>query len=238
MKRIGVTPALPSRALRGALRGLTEDDCAVLSHCATCGPLVDAMPSLRLIDLSYNSIGDEGLRGLAGLLAAAPALEKLSLYENKVSSLRPIVAALHAHGGPSLRVLNLAWNRLDNAGPLAAALAAGAAPLLANLRLDSNRLGDASAAALAAAFVKGAGAQLESLVLGTDRAGNLIGDEGLLDLVDALGHGLPCLRELGLSNNLIGDASATQLANCLSLGRRVTWLGLGLGLSLGRRVRC
>ena len=80
MKRIGVTPALPSRALRGALRGLTEDDCAVLSHCATRGPLVDAMPSLRLIDLSYNSIGDEGLRGLAGLLAAAPALEKLSLY--------------------------------------------------------------------------------------------------------------------------------------------------------------
>ena len=38
------------------------------------------MRSLRLIDLSYNSIGDAGLRGLAGLLAAAPALEKLSLY--------------------------------------------------------------------------------------------------------------------------------------------------------------
>ena len=35
MKRIGVTPAPPSRALRGALRGLSEDDCAVLSHCAT-----------------------------------------------------------------------------------------------------------------------------------------------------------------------------------------------------------
>ena len=60
MKRICVSPALPSRALRCALRGLTEDDCAVLSHCATRGPLVAAMPSLRLIDLSYNSIGDEG----------------------------------------------------------------------------------------------------------------------------------------------------------------------------------
>lgn len=219
MKKLGVTAALPSRALRCALRGLTEDDCAVLSHCATCGPLVAAMPSLRLIDLSYNSIGDEGLRGLAGLLAASPALEKLSLYENKASSLGPIVAALHAHGGPSLRVLNLAWNRLHSAGPLAVALAAGAAPLLADLRLDSNRLEDASAAALAAAFVNGAGAHLEVLVLGTDRAGNLIGDDGLLELVDALGRGLPRLRELGLSNNPIGDASATQLANCLSLGR-------------------
>jgi len=219
MKKISVTPALPSRALRCALRGLTEDDCAVLSHCAARGPLVGAMPSLRLIDLSYNSIGDEGLRRLAGLLAAAPALEKLSLYENKASSLGPVVAALHAHGGPSLRVLNLAWNRLHSAGPLAAALAAGAAPLLADLRLDSNRLGDASAAALAAAFVEGAGAHLEILVLGTDRAGNLIGDDGLLELVDSLGRGLPRLRELGLSNNPIGDASATQLANCLSLGR-------------------
>ena len=219
MKKISVTPALPSRALRCALRGLTEDDCAVLSHCAARGPLVAAMPSLRLIDLSYNSIGDEGLRRLSGLLAAAPALEKLSLYENKVSSLDPVIAALHAHGGPSLRVLNLAWNRLHSAGPLAAALAAGAAPLLADLRLDSNRLGDASAAALAAAFVKGAGAHLEVLVLGTDRAGNLIGDDGLLDLVDAVGRGLPRLREMGLSNNPIGDASATQLANCLSLGR-------------------
>lgn len=219
MKKLSVTAALKWRELRCALRGLTEDDCAVLSHCATRGPLVAAMPSLRLIDLSYNSIGDEGLRGLAGLLAASPALEKLSLYENKASSLGPIVAALHAHGGPSLRVLNLAWNRLHSAGPLAVALAAGAAPLLADLRLDSNRLEDASAAALAAAFVNGAGAHLEVLVLGTDRAGNLIGDDGLLELVDALGRGLPRLRELGLSNNPIGDASATQLANCLSLGR-------------------
>ena len=219
MKKLGVTAALKWRELRCALRGLTEDDCAVLSHCATRGPLVAAMPSLRLIDLSYNSIGDEGLRGLAGLLAASPALEKLSLYENKASSLGPIVAALHAHGGPSLRVLNLAWNRLHSAGPLAVALAAGAAPLLADLRLDSNRLEDASAAALAAAFVNGAGAHLEVLVLGTDRAGNLIGDDGLLELVDALGRGLPRLRELGLSNNPIGDASATQLANCLSLDR-------------------
>ena len=58
-------------------------------------------------------------------------------------------------------------------------------------------------------------------MLGTERAGNLIGDEGLLELVDALGRGLPCLRELGLSNNLIGDASVAQLANCLSLGRCV-----------------
>ena len=119
LEKLGMTSraSLSSRALRCALRGLTEEDCAVLSHCATCGSLVDAMPSLQLIDLGYNSIDDEGLRRLAGLLAAAPALEKLSLYENKASSLAPIVAALHAHGGPSLRVLNLAWNRLHSAGP-------------------------------------------------------------------------------------------------------------------------
>ena len=79
------------------------------------------------------------LCGLAGLLAATPALEKLSLYESKASSLAPLAAALHAHGAPRLRVLNLAWNRLHSAVPLAAALAAGAAPLLVDLRLDSNQ---------------------------------------------------------------------------------------------------
>merc|ERR1740130_969543 len=35
MKKLGVTAALKWRELRCALRGLTEDDCAVLSHCAT-----------------------------------------------------------------------------------------------------------------------------------------------------------------------------------------------------------
>ena len=60
LKKLGVTAELPSRALRCTLRGLTKEDCAVLSHCATRGPLVAAMPSLQLLDLGFNSIDDEG----------------------------------------------------------------------------------------------------------------------------------------------------------------------------------
>ena len=60
LKKLGVTAELLSRALRCTLRGLTKEDCAVLSHCATRGPLVAAMPSLQLLDLGFNSIDDEG----------------------------------------------------------------------------------------------------------------------------------------------------------------------------------
>ena len=46
-----------------------------------------AAPALELLDLSYNKIGDEGLRHLADALArgAAPALEKLYLNGNPAS---------------------------------------------------------------------------------------------------------------------------------------------------------
>ena len=110
-----------------------------------------------------------------------------------METLQPLTAALRAHRAPRLRALNLAWNRIADARPLAAVLAEGAAPLLSELKLDGNQLPDASAAALAAAFAGGAAPGLETLVLGTDRAGNLIGDEGMLALVDALCRGLPQL---------------------------------------------
>ena len=90
LKKIGITnPAVPPRALRCALRGLSEDDCLALAHCATPEqPLAAAMPELRLVDLAYNSIADAGLRHLGRLFEAAPGLEKLSLYENKVQPRR------------------------------------------------------------------------------------------------------------------------------------------------------
>ena len=178
-----------------------------------------------------------------------------------METLQPLTAALRAHRAPRLRALNLAWNRIADARPLAAALAEGAAPLLSELKLDGNQLPDASAAALAAAFAGGAAPGLETLVLGTDRAGNLIGDEGMLALVDALCRGLPQLarrrapspppqhaartrppphgrsrappgcpaplsraaraqRELGLANNLIGDATYLQKSHDEGVGRQ------------------
>jgi len=227
LKRVGVPARRPTTtassatwALRCALRGLSEKDCAILSHCAQ-QRLAPAMPELRLADFSYNSIADTGVRALSSLLGAAPALEKLSLYENKVEDTSPIAAALEATGAPQLRVLNLAFNRIGDASPLAAALGRGAAPQLRDLRLEANLLGDASAIALAAALGAHGGCgvpRLETLVLGTERAGNRIGDAGLLALVDALCQGVASLRELGLSNNPISDASVNALANALALG--------------------
>ena len=115
--------------------------------------------------------------------------------------------------------MKLSWNSIGDAGMAAFAAAVGAAPALTELRLDANRIGDAGATALAHALAaRPTPCGLRILSFGNERGGNAIGDDGLVALVEVLFSSTPELRELGLSNNRIGTAGATALANALSLG--------------------
>ena len=110
--------------------------------------------------------------------------------------------------------MKLSWNSIGDAGMAAFAAAVGAAPALTELRLDANRIGDAGATALAHALAaRPTPCGLRVLSFGNERGGNAIGDDGLVALVEVLLSSTPELRELGLSNNRIGTAGATALAN-------------------------
>ncbi|KXZ46465.1 hypothetical protein GPECTOR_43g901 [Gonium pectorale] len=169
------------------------------------------MPGLQALHLSDNPrIGPDGLAGLAGCLAALPALTELDLARASAGNegARHIAKALSGH--PSLTSLSLdgCKIRAEGAAHLAAALggfappavfpssaaastaagpstsgpvATGGAPSpLAHLGLSRNQLGDRGAAALAEGLARNRG--LTSL----DLRGNGIGLTGLRALAAAL----------------------------------------------------
>ncbi|CAK0833706.1 unnamed protein product [Prorocentrum cordatum] len=123
-----------------------------------------ALPSLQVLGLARNRVGDEGAAALAEALrapGALPSLQVLSLDENLVGDegAAALAEALRAPGAlPSLQVLGLAKNRVEDEGAaaLAEALRApGALPSLQVLGLARNRVGDEGAAALRAAWAAG-----------------------------------------------------------------------------------
>ena len=105
--------------------------------------------------------------------------------------------------------------------PISQAMSTGQTPALAELELDANRIGDQGLTALAGALLVAAPGTmaLTELGLGNGYGGNLIGDVGLLSLLQAARAGrLARLRRLTLSNNEVGDEAAAQLTEIISEG--------------------
>ncbi|EOD15523.1 hypothetical protein EMIHUDRAFT_245788 [Emiliania huxleyi CCMP1516] len=146
--------------------------------------------------LNYRGLGWGGAEAaqLAEVLAsgAAPRLEKLDLYDNKIGDegCKALAAALGKEGAaPRLETLYLIGNQIGDEGCKALAAALGkerAAPRLEKLELCGNKIGDEGCKALAAALGKeGAAPRLETLNL----YNNKIGDEGCKALAAALKEG-------------------------------------------------
>lgn len=207
------------------------------------------------LDLSYNSIEQEGMTALVSSLAAS-SVRHLRLSGNRLGDLgvATFVDAVVAHkqcqaGSRGDRVLLFSswdlWlesNEIGGGGARVLAALVAAAPVR-SLRLGENRLGNAGVEALAQVLHT---SSLRTLFL----AENMIGNEGMpalgtalqtaslkiLDLaanrigdegVEALAAGLPgsSIEELILSKNPIGDEGAKALAAALQ-GSSLERLGL------------
>lgn len=194
------------------------------------------LPLLLSLDLSCNSLEDDGLELLAqtapahhlhnldlsdnGLTAAAlphlrrllqqtPRLRALSLAENTLGSgAGPGLATMLGDSHPALRRLSLESTALGNAGlpPLVAALAARTCGL-AELLLTDCAITDEGAAHLAA-LVKGA-RSLRHLALDH----NDLCPRGAADVLAALPAS--SLESINLWDNRIGDDGARALATAL-----------------------
>jgi hypothetical protein len=139
--------------------------------------------SLLSLDVSRNSLGDEGARalasGLRGLKALDASLNGLGAEGARALAESPLLA--------DLVTLNLALNQISDAGAAALAGSAGAATLR-HLALYNNPIGEDGARALAASAHLG---QLRTLDVGPG-----LPDDAVVALVDS--PGLPNL--ISLSN--------------------------------------
>ncbi|KAM8814437.1 ribonuclease inhibitor isoform 1-T2 [Rhynchonycteris naso] len=232
------------------LQGLQHPACKVqklcLQNCSLTGAgcrtlpsVLRALPSLHTLDLSYNALGDAGLRLLCeGLLDPQCHLESLQLDYNSLTtaSCEPLAAALRTKR--ELKELVLNNNDLGEAGvrTLCQGLAESACPLeslrlencgltsancqdlcgivaakssLCDLKLGDNKLGDTGITALCPGLLSPS-SQLRTLWLWECD----ITASGCRDLCRVL-RAKESLKELSVAGNAVGDEGIRLLCESL-----------------------
>eukprot|EP00968_Pinguiococcus_pyrenoidosus_P023498 scaffold3842_cov150-Pinguiococcus_pyrenoidosus.AAC.2 len=183
------------------------------------------------LDLSWNSIGDEGVKALAERgLPSVPQLTQLYLYNNSIGA--EGARALAERGLPSvpqLTLLSLWGNSIGDEGANALAeRGLSSVPQLRKLGLGGNSISAVGATALAERGLLSV-PQLTQLVLSS----NSIGDEGAKALAERGLPSVPQLTQLDLSSNSIRAEGAKALAERgLPSVPQLRKLGLG-GNSIG-----
>ena len=184
---------------------------------------------LRILDLSYNNLGDFGLKALAPYLS--PELQELYLNDNGIGVYGVEALKLPA----TLQVLELRYNTLGDSGMQALAPKLPAA--LQHLDLSYNDIGNEGVKVFASYMP----ANIQRLAFNsTYHSCNKIDDEGIkmvaqklpltlqslslrcnsigFEGIKALASKLPIfLRSLDIGNNVIGDAGLKVLAENLPL---------------------
>jgi len=117
-------------------KGLNDEDCKVMAYIFSVS---GALPTLEILSLHSNRIGDAGLTSLSGVLASGAL--------------------------PTLAILSLASNRIGDAGltSLSGVLASGALAQLTHLGLTGNRIGDVGLKSFSDALASGALANLKDI---------------------------------------------------------------------------
>ncbi|XP_062372067.1 NACHT, LRR and PYD domains-containing protein 12-like [Sardina pilchardus] len=189
--------------------GLTERSCAGLASVLT-----KASSKLKNLDLSDNSIGDNGVQELCiGLGNPNCALETLSLDKCSIGEegFRALASALRSN--PShMRELWLGGNKAGDSGVKhLSSLLEDPNCKLEKLQLNSCGLTERSCAGLASVLTN-ASSKLKNL----DLSANSFGDIGVQELCSGLGNPTCTLETLGLSDCSITERSCAGLASVLT----------------------
>ena len=157
---------------------------------------------LQCLNLSGNSISDEGLLMLTEVLINFPELEELHLAWNQISCQSVIILATKLVDLLKLRVLSLKSNKIADDGVTAIFEALSRIPSISEVYVDNNFITDKGflSVIVNAAKVK----NLECLNLKK----NLIGELGILTLADAIAS-LPQLKQLLIGCPVILDSEAS-----------------------------
>ncbi|XP_067029168.1 protein NLRC3-like isoform X2 [Acropora muricata] len=177
--------------------------------------------TLTSLNLRYNQIGYVGADALAKALEENSTLTSLDLSQNQIGDVGADALAKGLKENSTLTLLDLSGNKIRDLGADALAKGLKENSTLTSLDLSENQIGDVGADALAKGLKENS--TLTSLTLNL----NQIGDIG----ADALAEGLKknsTLTSLNLNHNQIGDVGADALAKGLKENSALTSLGLSL----------
>lgn len=202
--------------VRSDLRGLLPR-----SRALSLAPhLADAR--VKVLYLEQNDLGDEDAPIVAQLATSLPSLTLLGLGDNCIGDegMRLVAAGLASRGDrfSPLQVLGLSRNRVGDVGAAALAEVIAQSSVLEAVDLRGNLLTGVGTQRLVEALEHCF--SIRKLLLG----GNAIGDAGAAHLADLLQKGKSSLEELGLEENAITDVGAALLAEAVRGGSPVTTL--------------
>ncbi|KAG5830233.1 hypothetical protein ANANG_G00307960, partial [Anguilla anguilla] len=187
---------------------LTEKSCEIVASA-----LQLSNSPLRDLDLSYNNLGDSGMKLLcAGLMSPNCKLQTLGLNSCELTemSCEIVASALQSSNSP-LRDLDLSYNSLGDSGVklLCAGLMSPNCKLQ-RLDLSYNNLGDSGVKLLCAALMS-PNCKLQRL----DLSHNNLGDSGVELLLGALMSPACELQTLGLNSCELTEMSCEIVASAL-----------------------
>lgn len=186
-----------------------DDSCAVI----LAGAISEHCKLLVVLDLSYNSIGSDGVNALAKVFMYCTCLQQLNISNNQIQSISGFCKGLMYAG--NLRALNISGNDLEEKTQLASSLSH--CKCLSDLNIRNVNLSVADIKALAAVF-----SSLHVL----DVSCNALGDDGAMALGDALKHNT-MLHTLQVFSNKITETGAEALAKKLQNCILLTTLNIG-----------
>ncbi|XP_064175027.1 NACHT, LRR and PYD domains-containing protein 12-like isoform X2 [Anguilla rostrata] len=188
--------------------GLTEKSCEIVASA-----LQSSNSPLRDLDLSYNNLGDSGVKLLcAGLMSQNCKLQTLGLNNCDLTekSCEIVASALQSSGSP-LRDLDLSNNSLgDSRVELLCAALMSPNCKLQRLDLSYNNLGGSGVKLLCAALMS---PDCKLQTLGLNSCG--LTEKSCEIVASALQSSNSPLRDLDLSNNNLGDSGVKLLCAAL-----------------------
>ena len=175
--------------------------------------------SLTSLDLSNNSIGDEGASSLSDALRVNTSLTSLNLPGNSIGDEGASSLSEALRVNTSLTSLDLSNNSIGVEGASSLSEALRVNTSLTSLNLRYNPIGGEGASSLSEALRVNTSLTTLYLFL------NSIGDEGASSLSEALRVNTS-LTSLDLSNNSIGVEGASSLSEALRVNTSLTSLNL------------
>ncbi|ORZ27520.1 hypothetical protein BCR41DRAFT_367841 [Lobosporangium transversale] len=181
--------------------------------------------ALTILDLGYNSIGNDGVVALSEALKVNKTLTALDMKYNFIGDEEALALSKALETNTTLTALNLECNSIGKEGILALSEALKVNTTLSTLNLGTNSLGKEEALALAEALTTNTA--LISLCL----SWNPIGNGGAVALAEALMVN-NTLTTLNLGFNAFGTEGALALAEALATNTALTTVDLK-GNSIG-----
>ncbi|XP_078087630.1 NACHT, LRR and PYD domains-containing protein 3-like [Mustelus asterias] len=185
-------------------------------------PALCANQSLRVLDLSNNTLGDSGVKGLSAALRELDCeIEELSLANVGLtdSGTRDLACALTTNR--SLKILNLGYNTLGDSGvKLLSAALSNPACEIQKLCLTKVNLTDSCADDLASAL------SINRSLIVLNLGYNKLGDTGVEMLTRVLSNSNCKIQKLRLDAVGLTDSGAEDLASSISTNQSLTELSL------------